>query len=65
MTGTELARALEDVAGRPGLAAVELVEYSPRLDHEGRTARVAVDLLAALLCGPRQDAQVPAQPFDR
>ena len=60
VTGAELARALEDIAGRPGFAAVELVEYSPRLDHDGRTARVAVDLLAALLCGPRQDAQVPA-----
>jgi arginase len=60
----ELARALEDVAGRPGLAGVELVEYSPRLDHEGRTARVAVALLGAVLCGPRQDAQVLSKPLE-
>lgn len=65
VTGAELARALEDVAGRPGLAAVELVEYSPRFDHDGRTARVAVDLVAAALCGPRENAQVFAQAFDR
>jgi arginase len=65
VTSIELARALEDVAGRPGLAAVELVEYSPRLDHDGRTARVAIDLLAAALCGPGQDAQVLTQALDR
>lgn len=65
VTSAELARALEDVAGRPGFAAVELVEYSPRLDHDGRSARVAVDLVAAALCGPGQDAQILAQAFDR
>ncbi|HEU4924407.1 MAG TPA: arginase [Burkholderiales bacterium] len=65
VTSAGLARALEDIAGRPGLAAIELVEYSPRLDHEGRTARVAVDLIAALLCGPSQDPQVLAQALDR
>ena len=61
----ELARALVEVAGRPGLAAVELVEYSPRLDRDGSTARVAVDLLAAALCGARDDAQVLAQAVHR
>jgi arginase len=65
VTSAELARALEDVSGRPGLAAVELVEYSPRLDRDGRTARVAVDLLSAALCGPRQDAQIRAKPVER
>jgi arginase len=65
VTSAELARALEDLAGRPGLAAVELVEYSPRLDRDGSTARVAIDLLAALLCGPREDAQVPAEALQR
>src|SRR5687768_8739205 len=65
VTSTELARALEDVAGRPGLAAVELVEYSPRLDRDGSTARVAIDLLAALLCGPREDAQVRPEALER
>ena len=61
----ELARALVEVAGRPGLTAVELVEYSPRLDRDGSTARVAVDLLAAALCGARDDAQVLAQAVHR
>jgi len=60
-----LARALERIPRRPGLAAVELVEYSPRLDRDGRTARVAIDLLAAVLCGPRQDAQVLAEAIQR
>jgi arginase len=57
-----LARELERIAAHPALAAVELVEYSPKLDRDGRSARVAVDLLAAALCGrsggPRDDAQV-------
>ena len=52
----ELAAALAGIGGRPRLAAVELVEYCPRLDPDGRTARVAVDLLAAALCGPQQQA---------
>ncbi len=60
-----LVRALEEIAGKPALAGVELVEYSPRLDRDGRTARVAVDLLGAALAGPRQDAQVLAQALER
>jgi len=60
-----LVRALEIIPGRPGLAAVELVEYSPRLDRDGRTARVAIDLLTSTLCGPREDAQVPAEAIHR
>ena len=62
VTSAELARALQDVAGRPALAAIELVEYSPRLDRDGLTGRVAIELLGAALCGPRQDAQVVAEP---
>ena len=65
VTSAGLARALVDLAGRPGLAAVELVEYSPRLDRDGRTARVAVDLLTATLCGPGEDAQVVADAVER
>jgi arginase len=61
VTGVELARALEQVAGRPALAAIELVEYSPRLDRDGLTGRVALDLLGAALCGPRENAQVVAE----
>src|SRR5207245_2603897 len=33
--GAELALALEGIGGKPGLAAVELVEYCPRLDQGG------------------------------
>ena len=65
VSSAELARALEKIPGRTGLAAVELVEYSPRLDRDGRTARVAIDLLTAALCGPRQDAQVLAEAVER
>ena len=64
-----LARELERIAAHPALAAVELVEYSPKLDRDGRSARVAVDLLAAALCGrsggPRDDAQVVADTLRR
>src|SRR5256885_3823135 len=48
---------------RPG--ALELVEYCPRLDKGGRSAQVAVDLLAATLCGSRDDAKVVAEALDR
>jgi len=58
--GAELARALRRVGGRPELTAVELVEYCPRLDRDGRSAQVAVDLLAAALCGARDDTKVVA-----
>jgi arginase len=66
----ELTRALRQVAARENLAAIELVEYSPRLDSEGITARVAVDLLAAALCGrlggrAGEDAKVLADPIQR
>ena len=53
LNSAELAAALTQVSGIPSLAAVELVEYCPRLDADGRSARVAIDLLAAALCGAR------------
>jgi arginase len=67
LASAALARQLEGIAAHPSLAAVELVEYSPRQDPEGRSARVAVDLLAAALCGsgPREDAQVVADTLRR
>jgi arginase len=58
ISGAELARALARIGGRPDLAAVELVEYSPRLDPGGRTARIAVEIARAALCGTREQAQV-------
>jgi arginase len=54
LSAAELTEALSGIGGRPDLAAVELVEYCPRLDPDGRTARVAVDLLTAALCGAKQ-----------
>ncbi len=66
VAGAELTKALERIGGRPDLVAVELVEYSPRLDPSRRTARVAVEILRAALCGnsggsgARQQAQVVA-----
>ncbi len=66
--GATLARALEGIGGRDDLAAVELVEYSPRRDRGGRSARVAIEVLAAALCGSaggaRDDAQVLADAVD-
>ena len=61
----ELAGTLASLAGREDLAGIELVEYCPRLDPDRRSARVAVDLLAALLCGPGKDAKVFADPLER
>jgi arginase len=60
IAGAELARALARIGGGASLAAVELVEYLPRLDRDGCSAALAVELIAAALCGPRQDAKVLA-----
>lgn len=60
IVGAELARVLKNIGARPELVGIELAEYLPRLDPDGRSARVAVDLLAAALCGPRENPQVLA-----
>ena len=64
VSGAELGGALEGIGSRSDLAAIELVEYTPRLDPTGRTAQVAVDLLTSALCGksgrPRQQPKVVA-----
>jgi arginase len=60
VSGAELIRALERIGGRSDLAAVELVEYSPRLDPTGCTARVAIEIVRAALCGAREQAQIAA-----
>jgi arginase len=69
LASAELARELERIAAHPALAAVELVEYSPKLDKGGSSARVAVDLLAAALCGrsggTSQEPQVVADALRR
>jgi arginase len=66
VSGAALAAALESIAGSERLAAIELVEYCPRLDADGASAGVALDLLAAALCGrARDDAQVFAEAVQR
>ena len=65
ITGRELAEALRRIGGRPDLLALELVEYAPRLDPDRRSARVAIETLAAALCGPGHEAQVLSQPIER
>jgi arginase len=60
VSADELVRALEHIGGRGDLAAVELVEYSPRLDPSKCSARVAVQILKAALCGSRQQSQIAA-----
>jgi arginase len=65
ISGAQLARALARIGGRPDLMALELVEYCPRLDPDGRSARVAVDALAAALCGARDETQVVADAVQR
>jgi arginase len=55
-----LARVLKTYGARADLVALELVEYLPRLDPDGRSARVAIELLGAALCGSREDPQVVA-----
>lgn len=56
--GRDLAAALAGIGGRDKLAAVELVEYSPRADREARAAHAAVAILQSALCGPGEQAQV-------
>jgi arginase len=65
LLAADLTRSLERIGGRANLAAVELVEYSPRLDPAGRTAQIAIDLLAAALCGSGDEPKVGAKALDR
>ena len=60
-----LAAALAGIGGRDELAAVELVEYSPRADRGGRAAGAAIDILQSALCGSRDEAQVVAHALYR
>jgi arginase len=63
--GAELAAALASIGGDARLAAFELVEYCPRRDRDGRTARLVHALAAAALGGAREDAQVLADRLER
>jgi arginase len=65
LRAADLARGLERIGGKANLAAVELVEYSPGLDPAGSTAQIAIDLLAAALCGSGDEPKVGAETLDR
>lgn len=65
LSAEALVSALVRLHGLPGFLALELVEYCPRLDPDGSTARVAIDLCAAALCGSQQEPQVLANAIDR
>ena len=60
VAGAELAHALRGIGDHPAMVALELVEYSPRLDPSGATARVAADLVHSALCGAREQSKVAA-----
>ena len=49
MRGADAARVLRGIGQHPRLRALEIVEYSPELDREQRTATLVLDLLASML----------------
>ena len=60
LSGHELARGIANLGGNERMAGIELVEYVPKLDPDGRTARVAVEILASALCGAGENPDVLA-----
>jgi len=58
--GAEAARVLQGIGRHPRLRSLEIVEYSPALDREHRTATLVLDLLASMLSPA---SQVEAQPL--
>jgi arginase len=63
--GQDLVTALARLRDDPRLVSIELVEYVPRLDRGGRTARLAVAALCAALVEPREHPQVLAEALHR
>jgi ornithine--oxo-acid transaminase len=49
LRATELVSALALLRNHPGLLALEIAEYDPYRDEDGKTARVVTDLLTAVL----------------
>jgi ornithine--oxo-acid transaminase len=49
LRATELVSALARLRNHPGLLALEIAEYDPYRDEDGKTARVVTDLLTAVL----------------
>jgi len=57
--GAETARVLRGIGHHPRLRALEIVEYSPALDREQRTATLVLDLLASMLTPGSEIGAVP------
>jgi ornithine--oxo-acid transaminase len=55
----ELAAALKCVSAYPALAAIEIAEYNPGRDRDGRTAAVVTQLLDAMLSGSQPTHGTP------
>lgn len=49
LAASDAVRALQRIATTPGLRALEIVEYNPDRDREGRTAQLITALIAAVL----------------
>lgn len=49
LRGTETSTVLRGIGGDPRLRALEIVEYSPDLDQDQKTARLVLDLLSSIL----------------
>jgi len=61
LRGTEVGTVLRGIGRDPRLQALEIVEYSPDLDQDQRTARLVFDLLASLLApAVARSAAVPS-----
>ena len=56
----ELAVALECVSSHPALVALEIAEYNPGRDRNGRTAAVVTQLIDAMLSGSQQTLGTPS-----
>ena len=56
----ELAAVLERLASHPAFTAIEIAEYNPGRDQDGRTAAVVTQLLDAILLGPQQTRGAPS-----
>ena len=64
ITGPQLARALGRIGGGPTCSRWSS-SNTPAPRSDGRSARVAIDALAAALCGPGEQAQVIAHAVQR
>jgi arginase len=65
IAGRDLLEAMKLLRDDARLVGLELVEYCPPRDREQRTAKLAVELLAAALNPARDEAKVLAQALDR